>query len=548
MNLLCPFWINKIPRLRTDSPSALSLADLLYCNVEDPNEVWTHVILGGYVIDVEWLFRVSGPLLMSKCTIVLISGEKGFLHKYRHLVLHDRFGRNRVKIVEPCLPIPFGVHHSKMMLCINNNGIRVAVLTANFIEDDWNYKTQGIYFQDFPRLKTQSENIVLNISSIEGKGMRFRNEIKRYLSCIGVASSMPKDGCIPLSLLDEFDFSGACVELIASVPGYHRCSDAQHYGLGKLKSILQSMQLPSSLDRNPPVLTWQFTSQGLLTANFLNSMKQIMSIDARNPTGEDKMDPVVRVVYPTETEVKNSLEGWRGGLSLPVTLRCCHSYINERLFRWGTVPQGSEVENERSKGLPHLKTYTRLTESEDGLSWFLLTSANLSRAAWGEWQHGGTQLLIRSYELGVLYDETSFLHVKEDGLFSVTPSRPVPIPSSADGDGLVRVTIKADTCKKDGGGAALFLPYNPLTLQPYVSTVQIQERRTNALAERSKSPLSTTDVPWVVDVPHHGEDRFGKEFHDVLSGDNPCKEYLHASHRLSRSNSQIRKKRMKYDN
>ncbi|CCD12540.1 unnamed protein product [Trypanosoma congolense IL3000] len=161
MNLLCPFWINKIPRLRTDSPSALSLADLLYCNVEDPNEVWTHVILGGYVMDVEWLFRVSDPLLMSKCTIVLISGEKGFLHKYRHLVLHDRFGRNRVKIVEPCLPIPFGVHHSKMMLCINNNGIRVAVLTANFIEDDWNYKTQGIYFFHSPRLGSISFYITL---------------------------------------------------------------------------------------------------------------------------------------------------------------------------------------------------------------------------------------------------------------------------------------------------------------------------------------------------------------------------------------------------
>ena len=37
------------------------------------------------------------------------------------------------------------------------------------------------------------------------------------------------------------------------------------------------------------------------------------------------------------------------------------------------------------------------------LSWFLLTSANLSQAAWGVVQSGGSTLYIKSYELGVLY-------------------------------------------------------------------------------------------------------------------------------------------------
>eukprot|EP01035_Chromulina_nebulosa_P050527 gene50527-68714_t len=37
------------------------------------------------------------------------------------------------------------------------------------------------------------------------------------------------------------------------------------------------------------------------------------------------------------------------------------------------------------------------------LSWFLLTSANLSQAAWGAVQSGGSTLYVKSYELGVLY-------------------------------------------------------------------------------------------------------------------------------------------------
>jgi hypothetical protein len=35
--------------------------------------------------------------------------------------------------------------------------------------------------------------------------------------------------------------------------------------------------------------------------------------------------------------------------------------------------------------------------------WFLLTSSNLSKAAWGSLVKSGSQLMIRSYELGVLF-------------------------------------------------------------------------------------------------------------------------------------------------
>ncbi len=36
------------------------------------------------------------------------------------------------------------------------------------------------------------------------------------------------------------------------------------------------------------------------------------------------------------------------------------------------------------------------------LDWAILTSANLSKAAWGAFQKNGSQLMIRSYEMGVL--------------------------------------------------------------------------------------------------------------------------------------------------
>ena len=43
-------------------------------------------------------------------------------------------------------------------------------------------------------------------------------------------------------------------------------------------------------------------------------------------------------------------------------------------------------------------------------SWFLLTSANLSKAAWGALQKNNSQLMIRSYETAQSLDYT-YTHI-----------------------------------------------------------------------------------------------------------------------------------------
>ncbi|XP_023914252.1 tyrosyl-DNA phosphodiesterase 1-like isoform X1 [Quercus suber] len=56
--------------------------------------------------------------------------------------------------------------------------------------------------------------------------------------------------------------------------------------------------------------------------------------------------------------------------------------------------------------MPHIKTFTRYNAQK--LAWLLLTSSNLSKAAWGALQKNNSQLMIRSYELGVLFLPSSF--------------------------------------------------------------------------------------------------------------------------------------------
>ena len=69
------------------------------------------------------------------------------------------------------------------------------------------------------------------------------------------------------------------------------------------------------------------------------------------------------------------------------------------LRQWHSVQSG------RARAAPHIKTYGRVTPHRT-FDWFLLTSANLSKAAWGtqEGKSPNTGLRIRSYEAGVLLD------------------------------------------------------------------------------------------------------------------------------------------------
>lgn len=58
--------------------------------------------------------------------------------------------------------------------------------------------------------------------------------------------------------------------------------------------------------------------------------------------------------------------------------------------------------------MPHIKTYARVSPCGRHLAWFHLTSANLSKAAWGKVQEpkgksGSPGLYVMSYEAGVLF-------------------------------------------------------------------------------------------------------------------------------------------------
>ena len=117
----------------------------------------------------------------------------------------------------------------------------------------------------------------------------------------------------------------------------------------------------------------------------------------------------LRVVYPSRAEICESLEGWFAGDSLPCKNGCelkLLSALREMsggsnlatLCHWDGGPDGGA----RKAAVPHIKSYCRYGDDGRSLAFALLTSSNLSQAAWGVLEKGNSQLYIKSYELGIL--------------------------------------------------------------------------------------------------------------------------------------------------
>ena len=61
----------------------------------------------------------------------------------------------------------------------------------------------------------------------------------------------------------------------------------------------------------------------------------------------------------------------------------------------------------RARAMPHIKTFARYCSNSNGqqpieLAWVVVSSHNFGPSPWGELQKAQTQLMIRSYELGIL--------------------------------------------------------------------------------------------------------------------------------------------------
>ncbi|KAJ4020645.1 hypothetical protein NW766_002134 [Fusarium irregulare] len=137
------------------------------------------------------------------------------------------------------------------------------------------------------------------------------------------------------------------------------------------------------------------------------------------------------------------------------------------------LPDSPILDSGRKRAAPHIKTYIRSNEST--LDWGLLTSANISKQAWGEAARPTGEMRIASWEVGVLV----WPELLEPNSVMVGTYR-TDVPD---------VTPSAGEDEESRPVVGLRIPYNT-PLQRYTSN----------------------EVPWVASMPHTEPDWAGRSW------------------------------------
>ncbi|GAB2298826.1 hypothetical protein Dimus_032903 [Dionaea muscipula] len=402
--------------------SSVSIGDVIKGNV-------LFAVLSNYMVDLDWLLPAC-PTLKKVPHVLVVHGEgDGTLEhmkktKPTNWILH-----------KPPLPISYGTHHSKAMLLVYPKGVRVIVHTANLIYVDWSNKSQGLWMQDFP---WKDENDSSKVCGFESDLVDYLNALKLPEFTV----DLPSLGSFKInaSFFKKFDYGSAVVRLIASVPGYHSGPNLRKWGHMKLSSVLEQCTFSKEFQKSP--LVYQFSSLGSLDEKWMAELKSSMSSgssDDKTPLGLG--EPLI--IWPTVEDVRCSLEGYAAGNAIPSPLKNVEKqFLKKYWAKWKATHTG------RCRAMPHIKTFARY--NGQNIAWFLLTSANLSKAAWGALQKNNTQLMIRSYELGVLFLPSS---LKKGCGFSCTDDRDVlwdkkPLDSGTRKTKLVTLTWQGNVDSK----------------------------------------------------------------------------------------------------
>lgn len=345
-----------------------------------------------YMIQIPWLLDQYPPEHRSK-PILIVHGEQ---KQSKQALERDAKNYPNVTLCQAKLEIMYGTHHSKMMLLLYEEGLRVVIHTANLYETDWKQKSQGVWTSplfppspsDLPPDETETDS-----------STNFKRDLVHYLRGYRQTALTAW-----VEHVRRHDMSCAKVHLIGSVPGRHQGTTKHSWGHLKLRKVLQESGPVASEMRHWPVLA-QFSSIGSmgpraeswLTGEFLHSLAAGQGAIG---SGAERL----QLIFPTKDNIRTSLEGYPAGASVPYSINVAKKqvYLHSYFHQWRSECRG------RSRASPHIKTYLRMSPNSDDLAWFLVTSANLSKAAWGAQEKNGFQLMIRSYEIGVLFLPQAF--------------------------------------------------------------------------------------------------------------------------------------------
>eukprot|EP00088_Acartia_fossae_P012403 TRINITY_DN16392_c0_g1_i6.p1 TRINITY_DN16392_c0_g1~~TRINITY_DN16392_c0_g1_i6.p1 ORF type:complete len:592 (+),score=114.72 TRINITY_DN16392_c0_g1_i6:30-1778(+) len=338
-----------------------------------------------FMVELDWLLMNYEVTKNSGKPLVILYGAEDPQLTADNLPGHVKAVRIKPKY-------PFGTHHTKMMVLVyEDESVRVAVHTSNLIASDWENRTQGLWVS--PRCPKLADNA----PPLSGDSpTKFKSSLLRYLTYYEVSAVQQFTYAISCC-----DMSAVNVFFVSSVPGSHKNADIYQWGHRALSKILRQHVPEEAKKWSVKIQCSSIGSLGQTPDVWLENElgRSLSCYSGGGAAGALPSPGKVELIYPSHEDVLNSYDGVLGGGCLPYS-RQTHTkqpWLWDHMYRWKAEA------SLRTRAMPHIKTYTRVDPDRKKMAYFLLTSANLSKAAWGNMNKQGNSCLIMSYEAGVLF-------------------------------------------------------------------------------------------------------------------------------------------------
>ncbi|KAA0710989.1 Tyrosyl-DNA phosphodiesterase 1 [Triplophysa tibetana] len=414
MNDMYRFYLNKVSGIQKKfNTGALHIKEILSPMFGTLKES----VQFNYCFDIPWMVEQYPPEFRDK-PIIIVHGDK---REAKARLIEQAKPYPHIRFCQAKLDIAFGTHHTKMMLMWYEEGFRVIILTSNLIRADWYQKTQGMWMSPlYPRLPEGSPGTAGESPT------NFKRDLLEYLEAYRTPELADW-----IERIKQHDLSETRVYLIGSTPGRYQGPAKEKWGHLRLRKLLGEHARPIPNEDRWPVIG-QFSSIGSmgldktkwLAAEFQHTLTTLGRAEKSLPSSQ----PQMLLIYPSVENVRTSLEGYPAGGSLPYSIQTAQKqlWLHSYFHGWHAEVTG------RSNAMPHIKTYMRVSPDFTQLAWFLVTSANLSKAAWGALEKNNTQMMVRSYELGVLYLPSAFnmstFPVEKNVFRGTASSKGFPVP------------------------------------------------------------------------------------------------------------------------
>ncbi|KFY36027.1 hypothetical protein V494_05387 [Pseudogymnoascus sp. VKM F-4513 (FW-928)] len=427
----------QLTRIRDSSGSLNNGCVSLGKIVCDPmiREMWQF----NYMHDLDFLMRNMDPDTKDSVKVHVVHGywkhESGLHMKAgeRGLTVLQSQAQKYPNIQLRCAYMPeiFGTHHTKMMVLLRHDDqAQIIIHTANMIPQDWANLSQAAWTSPLlpliPTEKSTDQTLAQGSKTASyGSGLRFKLDFLGYLKAYDNRRTICK------SLIEEllkYDFSSIRGALVGHVPGRHHVESDNPtlFGWPALRAVLNT--IPAHNGDKPEIVAQvsSIATLGVTDQWLQKTLFTALSASSNSPSKTPKLG----IVFPTPDEIRKSFDGYTSGGSIHVKIQTPPQakqlqYLKPLFYRWAgdslstvrpTTPSVATStartkvrEAGRNRAAPHIKTYIRFAdEAKTRIDWALVTSANLSKQAWGEGRNAGGDVRICSYELGVLVSPSMY--------------------------------------------------------------------------------------------------------------------------------------------